>query len=207
MSGRSQRRRSRSIGTETKLSTSYLDNHINSFEKTVVKIPKKNLKFITIRDPKNLKSMDWVRKLLLKFCSSFMLVCSPVGGTHYHALCHVKKKIPYKKGIHFNVQPVGCGCTDGRVIPAEIPIEHHPFIKGRVGALLLDVLSEIRQMFGGPKSSLFARKKSRVKSLQYRTNKKCHVSRLISYLVKNYQENPTPAYYSHMNIRLVDCNN
>lgn len=69
------------------------------------------LNFITVRDntsngkwTKIGKVNDWIRR----FSDNYYIVRGTKGGSHYHAICEMKKgkSIRYQKGIHINVRPV-----------------------------------------------------------------------------------------------------
>lgn len=73
------------------------------------KYPFSRIKFITIRDPKQLwrigKANDWIKR----FSSCYYIVMSPHGGTHFHIVAGIQTNIELtpSKGIHFDIKSVG----------------------------------------------------------------------------------------------------
>lgn len=181
---------------------SYLSLSIQKFSQTISKFSKSKVKFITIRDPKDSKSMDWVRKYLLKFSNCIMIVSSPKGGRHYHALMYEEKPMKFRKKIHFHVQSIGKKSSEIKFdFEDGPPMELHPYIPGLVGSLHLDVMREIRTKNNRPKMSLPSRLKARVLAKCFRQKKSDEINRIISYMLVNYNENPVPNYFSHLYIR------
>ncbi len=78
-----------------------------SFVKALRKPARKNVMFITIRDPKQNskwitmgKIQDWIRK----YSTHFYIVRGTHKGIHFHlmAIINKKKEVKYQKGIHFH---------------------------------------------------------------------------------------------------------
>lgn len=71
----------------------------------------KKCDFITIKCNKGqlYQNIDQVRKLLCKHYKSILLVGSPTGGQHWHAICSDPplKPMKVKKSVHLNRQRIG----------------------------------------------------------------------------------------------------
>lgn len=165
------------------------------------KIPFSKLRLITIKDNAQRyvwTRMDKPRKWLDRFCSSYFIVRSPVGGYHFHALaCLNDVSMRVYKGIHINILPVGEKKETMLRDFSEPYHEPHPCrdVCYRWGVDIMEVNQELRLRFGFQKTSL----PSRLRAKRYRQMRKLNISdnigRIINYLVKNANENLEPMPY------------
>lgn len=149
-----------------------------------------NLTFFTFKDNTGRHDkMDKVRKWCAKWADHYIIVRSPVGGVHFHGLgLRNGSSIRYLKGIHLRIEPLG----DKRErLPIEITPSYptHPLITNyKTSVRHMDVMKELRALFGGPKTPLFTRIKARKARTTRIAHVNTHVNRSIAYLRKNFDE-------------------
>lgn len=191
MTSEKKRRRSRSMTTDgSPTITTTFDYAQDRFLKETKNTPMKNMMFFTFKDNSGRYIlMDKVRKWAAKWSNHYLIVRSPVGGIHFHGLCvRNGTAIRYLKGIHLNLQCLGSNVERLPIIP-EPHHETHPFIPDyKVSANFMSVMSDIRHLFGGPKTSLPTRIKARKARMKSSITRKSHVDNCLDYLRKNFNE-------------------
>lgn len=180
-----------------------MSSHISDFSILMEKVPRSRLFFITVRDASKKLNINKFRKWLDKFTDHYMVVNSPVGGVHFHVLASTIKPLPYLKGnVHLHIQPLQK--ERDYVAPPMFQTDSyvdHPIIPGSVGRFLMAVNESIRLLFNQPRTGLPQRLKARINANRARGQKSKDVSGCVNYLIKNYNENPNPIYYTNMYIK------
>jgi hypothetical protein len=167
--------------------TDYLFNRLKN-------IPKGRIIFVTIRDPHQKynmnKAINWIKKNVDTYC----VVKGTAGGEHYHLLASISKGSTWvprcSKGIHFNIQylntkekplffPESDDDRRDRYL-AEV-ITNNLVIKYKVPDVCVQLSKMVR--------NYFTRTTRRAKALVARTEKELHLTRVISYLEQNLNEN------------------
>lgn len=176
---------------------------LDIFSQKIIVLPYKKLLFITLRDPIQRMNMNKVQMWVRKFSNTYCIVQSPKNGIHYHILAVRDRSPPFLKGsVHVDVQTVG-DKTERLHVPKMSHYNPHPYIKGLVGELLIDVCIEIRSMNGGSVSTPLERVRAMRSRNRSITKKRCHIHNIIDYLLQNYHENEHPMLYDHIIVKFV----
>lgn len=184
--------------TATVYSSLYCSTLYSTLEvlKEFRQIPYKNLKFITIRDPKQDKwtKMDKPRKFLQRYSEKFLIVQSPKGGIHFHALAVLHKPIKFQKGINIRCDDVGGKRNIN--IPEYDP--YTPTSDDIRSAKSLRIKPDYAWIITGQLCHMIKKHFSRIKASAQasasKTKKEKCLMRILNYIEKNYYENTETLY-------------
>lgn len=153
--------------------------------------PMSKIIFFTFKDNSGkYDKMDRVRKWVSRWASHYLIVRSPEGGIHFHGLGLVNgMSIRHLKGIHLHITPLGDAKKEQLLVEHLPTHPSHPLINDyKVSVRFMCVMRELREQFGGPKSSIMDRIKSRKHRERKKLNVNAHVGRVVEYLRKNFYE-------------------
>lgn len=140
--------------------------------------------FLTLKGNRGVKfqKMDPVRKLLDKHYLGYVIVGSPKGGRHWHALAHRegKRSIKVPRGTHFRVTQVGTLHRSTKNKTHEDPYEGDASIQSQI-LTFKPPIKPIRVAKGAGFSS--------------------HLASVLFYLLENLLENESLTKYQDIHIK------
>jgi len=167
-----------------------IENTISSLKT----FPMSRLYFITIRDPHQTWKLDKVRSWVRRYSDIYVIVSSPVGGTHFHILLGAKTHsvLTAVKGIHFDIKPIQARKTiifDERWEADEERKEAHLHREYVLSLFPLDEQSEMRSSILR-QEKLNRSQRAKARTAIRLTEAEQRVESVITYLQKNVMENP-----------------
>lgn len=184
-----------------------LAEHFSERIEKLYKFPSSRLLFITIRPTAAGKwnELSKIRSWVRRYSKIFIIVSSPVGGKHFHLIAGIEpnKTVRPQKGVHFNIQNINkkskplfhpsAEDVQDRLKAAYYRNEKYEELSYDLDLEAQCIISQINAMVSTywKKKKSSSRRKCRVNEMT------AAVDRVVNYLQKNLEENPSPSLYEN----------